>query len=391
MGYNLKRNYLELAELEKAGIATISAIFGFPRFDKKKAKGESLVDLKLGRFGDVGKEFANNFKDHTTFLMDPFSSTAGSSKRPRTPSSSGQVVSCLVDGCKADLSKCRDYHRRHKVCEMHSKTPKVTIGGHEQRFCQQCSRFHSLGEFDEGKRSCRKRLEGHNRRRRKPQPEPMPVNHGNFLSATQGSRFLAFSNQPIIPATSVVTSTWSGAVKSESNPALYSSALSSSYSHAYRGRQFPFLQVPESPLIGVSSAGQTLHHDPNNGGSSSSSNNNSQKTLFCNSLNQVIDSDRALSLLSSSNAETPEMGLGRIIHHPSPVNPTRPMLSGLHYNNLTSQYPGSSQGHGLEGHPEGSGLFSDLRSSNSLCQDVFQNETDASSASGSHQTLSFWE
>lgn len=32
------------------------------------------------------------------------------------------------------------------------------------------SRFHHLGEFDEGKRSCRKRLADHNRRRRKPQP-----------------------------------------------------------------------------------------------------------------------------------------------------------------------------------------------------------------------------
>ena len=31
-------------------------------------------------------------------------------------------------------------------------------------------RFHCLGEFDDGKRSCRKRLADHNRRRRKPQP-----------------------------------------------------------------------------------------------------------------------------------------------------------------------------------------------------------------------------
>lgn len=30
-------------------------------------------------------------------------------------------------------------------------------------------RFHLLGEFDDGKRSCRKRLADHNRRRRKPQ------------------------------------------------------------------------------------------------------------------------------------------------------------------------------------------------------------------------------
>lgn len=32
-------------------------------------------------------------------------------------------------------------------------------------------RFHPLSEFDEGKRSCRRRLAGHNRRRRKTQPD----------------------------------------------------------------------------------------------------------------------------------------------------------------------------------------------------------------------------
>jgi hypothetical protein len=46
-----------------------------------------------------------------------------------------------VDGCKADLSKCHDYHRRHKVYEAHSKTPVVIVAGREMRFCQQCSRY----------------------------------------------------------------------------------------------------------------------------------------------------------------------------------------------------------------------------------------------------------
>lgn len=32
-----------------------------------------------------------------------------------------------------------------------------------------------LAEFDDGKRSCRKRLAGHNERRRKPQPQPQLV------------------------------------------------------------------------------------------------------------------------------------------------------------------------------------------------------------------------
>ncbi|EPS64313.1 hypothetical protein M569_10468, partial [Genlisea aurea] len=82
----------------------------------------------------------------------------------------GGLVQCLVDGCAADLRLCREYHRRHRVCEPHSKAPVVTICNREHRFCQQCSRFHSLSEFDDGKRSCRKRLDWHNKRRRKMQP-----------------------------------------------------------------------------------------------------------------------------------------------------------------------------------------------------------------------------
>lgn len=78
---------------------------------------------------------------------------------------------CQVDNCREDLSKAKDYHRRHKVCEAHSKASKALLGNQMQRFCQQCSRFHPLSEFDEGKRSCRRRLAGHNRRRRKTQPE----------------------------------------------------------------------------------------------------------------------------------------------------------------------------------------------------------------------------
>ncbi|KAL1217140.1 Squamosa promoter-binding-like protein 8 [Cardamine amara subsp. amara] len=74
---------------------------------------------------------------------------------------------CQAEGCNADLSHAKHYHRRHKVCEFHSKASTVVAAGLSQRFCQQCSRFHLLSEFDNGKRSCRKRLADHNRRRRK--------------------------------------------------------------------------------------------------------------------------------------------------------------------------------------------------------------------------------
>ncbi|CAK8541340.1 unnamed protein product [Lathyrus sativus] len=77
------------------------------------------------------------------------------------------VARCQVDGCHVGLMNAKEYHRRHKVCEMHSKAPKVVVMGLEQRFCQQCSRFHVVSEFDDSKRSCRRRLAGHNERRRK--------------------------------------------------------------------------------------------------------------------------------------------------------------------------------------------------------------------------------
>nr|GMC72790.1 squamosa promoter-binding-like protein 4 [Ipomoea batatas] len=75
--------------------------------------------------------------------------------------------SCQAEKCSADLHEAKQYHRRHKVCEYHSKAQVVVVAGLRQRFCQQCSRFHELGEFDEAKRSCRRRLAGHNERRRK--------------------------------------------------------------------------------------------------------------------------------------------------------------------------------------------------------------------------------
>ncbi|KAK6151260.1 hypothetical protein DH2020_013895 [Rehmannia glutinosa] len=85
----------------------------------------------------------------------------------------GQPPVCQVEGCKVDLSDAKAYYCRHKVCGMHSKSPRVIVAGLEQRFCQQCSRFHQLPEFDQGKRSCRRRLAGHNERRRKPPPGPL--------------------------------------------------------------------------------------------------------------------------------------------------------------------------------------------------------------------------
>lgn len=54
--------------------------------------------------------------------------------------SASNRTSCQVENCGADLGVAKDYHRRHKVCEMHSKASKAVVGNVLQRFCQQCSR-----------------------------------------------------------------------------------------------------------------------------------------------------------------------------------------------------------------------------------------------------------
>ncbi|KAG2721204.1 hypothetical protein I3760_02G071100 [Carya illinoinensis] len=114
-----------------------------------------------------------------------------SGKKTKVVGTMANLAVCQVEDCKADLSNAKDYHRRHKVCEMHSKASKALVGKVMQRFCQQCSRFHVLQQFDEGKRSCRRRLDGHNRRRRKTHPDTL--DNGGSLNAERGSSYILIS------------------------------------------------------------------------------------------------------------------------------------------------------------------------------------------------------
>ncbi|KAL4353481.1 hypothetical protein GQ457_06G000220 [Hibiscus cannabinus] len=111
-------------------------------------------------------------------------------KKAPTTSSYSHAHYCQVYGCNKDLSSSKDYYRRNKVCETHSKTAKVIVNGTEMRFCQQCSRFHLLVEFDDGKRSCRKRLVGHNERRRKFHFGTLSRKSHKFLQSYQGAKFI---------------------------------------------------------------------------------------------------------------------------------------------------------------------------------------------------------
>lgn len=85
------------------------------------------IDFKLRSYG--------NNDDTSSSSSRAFTLPA---KKPRALSS--EKPFCQVYGCHKDLSDSKDYHKRHRVCDAHSKTSVVIVSGIEQRFCQQCSR-----------------------------------------------------------------------------------------------------------------------------------------------------------------------------------------------------------------------------------------------------------
>jgi hypothetical protein len=63
-----------------------------------------------------------------------------SGKKTKLVGGTSNRAVCQVEDCGTDLTHAKDYHRRHKVCEVHSKASKALVGNTMQRFCQQCSR-----------------------------------------------------------------------------------------------------------------------------------------------------------------------------------------------------------------------------------------------------------
>jgi len=56
---------------------------------------------------------------------------------------------------------------RFRTCTLHRREDEVDMNGVPSRYCQQCTRFHPLSEFDGLKHGCRKRLDRHNLRRKR--------------------------------------------------------------------------------------------------------------------------------------------------------------------------------------------------------------------------------
>ncbi|CAL0309044.1 unnamed protein product [Lupinus luteus] len=99
--------------------------------------------------------------------LDAMLEDQGLPQKKRVRTARAVVLRCQVPTCEADISELKGYHRRHRVCLRCANAATVLLRGEANRYCQQCGKFHILLDFDEGKRSCRRKLERHNKRRRR--------------------------------------------------------------------------------------------------------------------------------------------------------------------------------------------------------------------------------
>ncbi|XP_024991191.1 squamosa promoter-binding-like protein 10 isoform X1 [Cynara cardunculus var. scolymus] len=168
--------------------------------------GEPFIGLELGKRTYFENTYVKSNNKSSSILGIPVSSVS-MGKKVKSSCQSTPISHCQVEGCNLDLSSAKEYHRKHRVCDTHSKCPKVIVAGLERRFCQQCSRFHSMSEFDDEKRSCRRRLSDHNARRRKPQQEPNQFN--------SRSPYSSFYDTHLVQTRPAISSTWESTCNSK--------------------------------------------------------------------------------------------------------------------------------------------------------------------------------
>ncbi|KAK1438144.1 hypothetical protein QVD17_03947 [Tagetes erecta] len=199
------------SELSRSFQNTYSKINGnSPSLEASACSSDHSIGLKLGKRTYFENGFASTnsqTRSSPAVQISPVSDV----KKVKLSHKSILIARCQVEDCNLDLSSAKEYHRKHKVCENHSKSLKVIVAGLERRFCQQCSRFHGLPEFDGKKRSCRRRLSNHNARRRKPQQETIHFNSRNLSSSFydgQQQLGFVFNNVPLVQTKPTLSSVW---------------------------------------------------------------------------------------------------------------------------------------------------------------------------------------
>jgi len=138
--YPTTHNHPSLLSLDPiptvTSVATATSYFLIPKSEEIPRSNSDLITSRIGL----------NLGGRTYFSSaeDDFVNRLYRRSRPLDPGSSSNAPRCQAEGCNADLTHAKHYHRRHKVCEFHSKASTVIAAGLTQRFCQQCSRFFKL-------------------------------------------------------------------------------------------------------------------------------------------------------------------------------------------------------------------------------------------------------
>uniref|UniRef100_A0A1D1XFK2 Squamosa promoter-binding-like protein 12 n=1 Tax=Anthurium amnicola TaxID=1678845 RepID=A0A1D1XFK2_9ARAE len=318
----------ELGRVEDTGTS--------PELTVSVGSAEPLLGLKLGKrtyFEDVCN--ANAVKN-ISFPAVPVPSTT-TVKKSRVLHQSAQNSRCQVEGCNVDLSTAKDYHRKHRVCESHSKCPKVIVAGQERRFCQQCSRFHDLSEFDQKKRSCRRRLSDHNARRRKPPPGTISFNSTRLSSSFYDDRqqMNLHLNRPPSNLMRPENSAWQSSCDFKLTQAK-GSWIRSTESGGIGGQFY----LPSNEL---STTSTTLRHDldrflPFKGTTADVLNQGLEASVIASNLDGAPDLRRALSLLSTDSWGSSDPGPTSSINQLAHVNQTSAAQSAMRIMHPSSDY-----------------------------------------------------
>ena len=78
--------------------------------------------------------------------------------------SPGGIIRCTIDNCGEPCVSV--YCRRYHTCRAHIEALHVVRNGEECRFCQRCSSFQPVGDFDGARHTCRDALSAYNAARR---------------------------------------------------------------------------------------------------------------------------------------------------------------------------------------------------------------------------------
>eukprot|EP00951_Prasinocladus_malaysianus_P027002 scaffold241042_cov50-Prasinocladus_malaysianus.AAC.1 len=125
------------------------------------------------------------------------------------------IITCVVQGCGEMFIQTT--RRPIRICSAHRTSEQFIIDGEASRYCQQCSRPHSLSRFTDTRRGCNLRLTRRRNRYGKPSDIGILHTYGSFqiviedwmICIRSGGMVSRYTFRTVV-AMSLGSSTWPG-------------------------------------------------------------------------------------------------------------------------------------------------------------------------------------